>query len=48
VHDIGVTWYECPEPNCSYKAKVMSSICTKPACMASASLGMLAVMDASS
>jgi len=21
VHDIGVTWHECPEPNCSYEAK---------------------------
>jgi hypothetical protein len=21
THDIGVTWFECPEPDCDYKAK---------------------------
>jgi len=21
VHDVGVTWHECPEPNCSHKVK---------------------------
>jgi len=27
VHDIGVTtWYDCPEPNCSFKSKQESSI----------------------
>jgi len=37
VHDIGVTWHDCPEPNCSYKAKGKSiiKVCTEPTCMAS-------------